>query len=242
MSMDSRPETSVPTATGTATGNGPGGAPLRPEVATILATEHWSLLGTRSMTWAEVMSRITIHLTVVSAFLVVLALVAQATGFGPAFKVLSIGFAATALILGTLTSLRVNSATQEDVQLIRAMNRLRNAYVQLAPEIGPFLTTSTHDDDAGHLYTLALGRRRHLPTIIIGSTAFFVFVVNTLVAGTLGALIADAAGASTAWTVVFGVAAAIVHVGVVVGLTSRVYGGPLEDVRFPSPGSTTGPG
>jgi hypothetical protein len=26
--------------------------PLRPEVASILATEHWSLLGTRSMTWS----------------------------------------------------------------------------------------------------------------------------------------------------------------------------------------------
>ena len=41
--------------------------------AQILATEHWSLLGTRSTMWSEVMSRITIHLTVVSASLVVLA-------------------------------------------------------------------------------------------------------------------------------------------------------------------------
>ena len=67
---------------------------LRPEVATILATEHWSLLGTRSMTWGEVMSRITIYLTVVSAFLVVLALVVSAAGFGTPFQVMSIGFAA----------------------------------------------------------------------------------------------------------------------------------------------------
>lgn len=32
--------------------------------AQILATEHWSLLGTRGTTWTEVMSRISIHLTV----------------------------------------------------------------------------------------------------------------------------------------------------------------------------------
>jgi hypothetical protein len=38
--------------------------------AQILATEHWSLLATRSMTWSEVMSRIVIHLTVLSAALV----------------------------------------------------------------------------------------------------------------------------------------------------------------------------
>jgi hypothetical protein len=47
--------------------------------AQILATEHWSLLATRSQTWAEVMSRISIHLTVTSASLVVLALVTQAS-------------------------------------------------------------------------------------------------------------------------------------------------------------------
>ena len=43
--------------------------------AQLLATEHWSLLATRGTTWSEVMSRITIHLTVSSASLVVLALV-----------------------------------------------------------------------------------------------------------------------------------------------------------------------
>jgi hypothetical protein len=86
------------------------------------------------------MSRITIYLTVVSAFLVVLALTASATGFGTPFMVMSIGFAATALILGTLTGMRVAAASQEDAQLVRAMNRLRKAYIDLAPEVKPYLT------------------------------------------------------------------------------------------------------
>ena len=60
--------------------------------AQILATEHWSLLGTRGTTWSEVMSRISIHLTVASASLVVLALVVQASGYGTAFRVLSSGW------------------------------------------------------------------------------------------------------------------------------------------------------
>jgi len=51
------------------------------------------------MTWSEVMSRIVIHLTVLSAGLVVLALLAQAHGFGRTFQVLSIGLAAAALVL-----------------------------------------------------------------------------------------------------------------------------------------------
>jgi hypothetical protein len=57
--------------------------PPQPSVALraqILATEHWSLLATRGMTWSEVMSRIVIHLTLLSASLVVFALVAQIEG------------------------------------------------------------------------------------------------------------------------------------------------------------------
>src|SRR5204863_5234867 len=60
----------------------------------ILAREHWSLLATRSMTWSEIMSRITIQLTVLTASLVVLALAAQSSGFDTPIKVLSIGLAA----------------------------------------------------------------------------------------------------------------------------------------------------
>ena len=86
--------------------------------AQILATEHWSLLATRGMTWSEVMSRITIHLTVTSASLVVLALMAQATGFGTGFQVMAIGLATAALILGTLTSMRVMNASNDDAALV----------------------------------------------------------------------------------------------------------------------------
>src|SRR5262245_24437288 len=50
--------------------------------AQILATEHWSLLATRSMTWNEIFSRTGTFLTVLSASVVALSLVAQATDFG----------------------------------------------------------------------------------------------------------------------------------------------------------------
>jgi hypothetical protein len=95
--------------------------------AQLLATEHWSLLAARGLTWSEVMGRITVHLTVSSASLVVLALVTQASGFGSAFHVLSIGLTSAILVLGTLTGLRVHSASREDAALIVGMNRLRAA-------------------------------------------------------------------------------------------------------------------
>src|SRR5262245_863145 len=44
--------------------------------AQILATEHWSLLATRSMTWNEIFSRASMFMTVLSAAVVALAVVA----------------------------------------------------------------------------------------------------------------------------------------------------------------------
>lgn len=70
----------------------------RPELARMLATEHWGLLGTRSMTWSEIMSRISILLTVMSALLVVLALFAQGEGFDRSLLPLAVGFAAASLV------------------------------------------------------------------------------------------------------------------------------------------------
>lgn len=209
--------------------------PLRPEVASILATEHWSLLGTRSMTWGEVMSRITIYLTVVSAFLVVLALTASATGFGMPFMVMAIGFAATALVLGTLTGLRVAAASQEDAQLVRAMNRLRRAYVDLAPEVVPYLTASAHDDDEGLMVTYSLGRQRRTVLQIVASTLVFVSVVNTIVAGTLTALVASVVGTSTPVTVVISMVAGVGYLAVQLEVSRRLYAVHRDpDVRFPT--------
>lgn len=206
----------------------------RPELATMLATEHWSLLGTRSMTWTEIMSRISILLTVMSAFLVVLALAARGAGFDRSLLGLAIAFAAASLVAGSLTALRVALASQEDAQLVRGMNRLRAAYVELAPEIAPYLTASTKDDRAGLMATYTLGSRRHMLVHIIGSTTFFVIVINTLVAGTLGALV-GAWARGTGWvTVLSGTFGGLVWFGLQLEVARRLFGAPVEDVRVPT--------
>ena len=227
--MSSDPEPTETAATPTAVG-GSSALPV------FLSTEHWSLLGTRSMTWSEVMNRITIHLTVVSALLVVLVLTVQKTGFGTPFRVMAIGFAAVALVMGTLTAIRVNMASQEDACLVAAMNRLRHAYVDLAPEMEPYLTVSTHDDDRGVLMTYAVGQSRSLPLHVMGSTSFFLMTVNAIVAGTLGALVASAVEASTTVVSVVGVAAALVYIAGHLAVGRHVFKGKPLNPRFPSPG------
>lgn len=208
----------------------------RPELATMLATEHWSLLGTRSMTWSEIMSRISILLTVMSALLVVLALFAQGGGFDRSLLPLAVGFAAASLVLGSLTALRVGLASQEDAQLIRGMNRLRAAYVELAPEMAPYLTASTRDDQTGLMATYTLGSRRPMLVHIVGSTTFFVIVVNTLMAGALGALV-GALVSTVGWVAAgSGVAAGLLWFGIQLAIARRLFGLPMRDVRFPTEG------
>jgi hypothetical protein len=206
-----------------------------PALPVFLSTEHWSLLGTRSLTWAEVMSRITIHLTVVSAFLVVLVLTAQRTGFGTPFRVMAIGFASAALVMGTLTAIRVNMASQEDAGLVTAMNRLRHAYVDLAPEIEPYLTASIHDDTRGLMHSYSVGQRRNPVLHVMGSTSFFLMTVNAIVAGALGALVASAVDASTGTVAVVGVLAGLAYVLAHLEIARRVFRDKPFDVRFPTP-------
>ena len=192
--------------------------------AQLLATEHWSLLATRGTMWSEVMSRITILLTVITGSLVILGLVAQAGGFGATFQVLAIGLAVVGLILGTLTSVRVFLASDEDAGLILAMNRLRAAYAELAPGIDEHFLTSTRLDEEGLMQTYSLGVRRHPMVHVVGSTNFFVGTVNTLVAGALAALVAGTLGAPIAVLVLAGLVVAALYFVVFLWAGYRTFG------------------
>ena len=102
--------------------------------AQLLATEHWSLLASRSTTQNELLVRIAIFLTLVSASVVSLALVGQATDFDGRFDVFTLLFSIL-LLVGTLTLLRVFNGGEEDLAYVIGMNRLRAAYTEIDPGI-----------------------------------------------------------------------------------------------------------
>jgi hypothetical protein len=148
--------------------------------AQLLATEHWSLLATRSMTWSEIFSRTGTFLTVLSAVAVALSLTAQATGF--ALVVLPI-----ALLVGLGTYVRLVEADIEDGWLIVGMNRLRHGYLELAPDLEPYFVTSPHDDFPGVMQTYSFRRELGIVHLLSGSP-FIVGVIDAVVAGLLGSL------------------------------------------------------
>ena len=81
--------------------------------AQILATEHWSLLAARDVTYRAVFSRAAIFLTVVSATVVALALVARATEFGDGFTAFALLVLPVALFVGVATYIRLIEARIE---------------------------------------------------------------------------------------------------------------------------------
>jgi hypothetical protein len=176
--------------------------------AQFLATEHWSLLATRSMTWQEIFSRTGTYLTVLSASVVALSLVANATGFGPGFNTFALLVLPVALLLGVGTFFRLVEADIEDTWLIIGMNRLRHAYVELAPEIEPYLVASHHDDVPGVLETYSFRSRVGITHWLSGSPVI-VGVINAVVTGVLAAVICQAAGAGDLLRTIVAVVAAV---------------------------------
>jgi hypothetical protein len=179
--------------------------------AQLLATEHWSLLATRSMTWNEVFSRAAMFVTVLSASVVALALVAQATAFGPSFRLFALLVLPVVLLVGLATVLRLSDANAEDFGLVVGMNRLRHAYLELAPELEPYLVTGHTDDEAGIRRSYGPSFHLNLSRILSG-TPNIVAALNVVVIGVFAALVAVSLGASETVTVAAGVIAALAAV------------------------------
>jgi hypothetical protein len=193
-------------------------SPVPPAVrAQLLATEHWSLLATRSQTWSEVMSRIMAQFTFTSAVLVVLALVVQNDG---PFRRLALGIGAAVLLTGTLTSMRVHYASHEDAQLVRGMNRLRRAYVDIDPGIAPYLVTGHSDDAAGITRTYTMGPQRDV-TQLLASASLFITSVTALVAGGWVGILLEPAGRGVATVV--GVLAGLAYIAAFLYAGYRLY-------------------
>ncbi len=179
--------------------------------AQLLATEHWSLLASRSTTQNELLVRIAIFLTLVSASVVSLALVGQATDFDGRFDVFTLLLFSILLLVGTLTLLRVSNGSEEDLAYVIGMNRLRAGYTELDPGIDRYFVASRHDDERGIGQTYAYFPQGSEVLQPLASSMMFILVVDAVVAGTLAGLATNAADAPGAVVAVAAAAASIAY-------------------------------
>jgi hypothetical protein len=218
--------------------------PPRPrdsEALQILATEHWSLLATRALTYQESLGRVSMFLTILSGAVIALALVAQADRFGTAFIAIAIFMLTVVCLTGVFTVARLQALNRDDFRWVLAMNRIRNAYLGLHPELASHFTTSPNDDMLGALQTLGidpagadrLGSMFHGLQTLPGMLSMIV----ASVAGAVGGLVAVGFGAEPAVVLLSGIAtfvfAALVMVVWLGGSVRRLS--PGLEARFPTP-------
>jgi len=167
----------VPTHAGMPSGD------LGPHALQILTTEHWSLLAARNLVYTEALSRTSIYVAALTGAVVALALVAQATDTGSAFVAFALVLLPVVYFLGVVTIVRLSQVNAEDARWVQGMNRIRNAYLQLAPELEPYFVTSRYDDRAGILQSAMAMRRVPPRWQAFVAVPGVVSVVNSVVAG-----------------------------------------------------------
>ena len=218
---------------------------LGPNAAAILATEHWSLIAARSLIWNEAMSRATVFLTVLSATIIALALLADATGFGSQTTTLALVLLPIVFLLGIATYARLVQINTEEFQIVLAMNRLRHAYLQLEPGLERYFTTGHHDDERGVIATYMLegpsregtwGRHGWMTVHFLVNTPTIVATVDAALAAAIAVLLLRVSDAPQALEIAGGIVACVV---VWVALASFQLQAlrPLRDStpRFPTP-------
>ena len=145
-----------------------------------LTTEHFTLQSARSQTVGESGARSSLYLGSVSSGLIGLGFVTQAAGPGSeVFQLFALTVLPTLFVLGLFTYVRLVESSIEDILYGRAINRIRNYYLELAGEDARYFMMSGHDDPVGVIRNMGIdpGGRWQLAL----TTASAVGVVNGVV-------------------------------------------------------------
>ena len=160
----------------------------------ILATEHWSLLATRSLAWNEAFTRAGMLLSALAGSIVALALVGQGTGFGTTFLAFAIVILPVVLFLGETTYLRLGESNELEVMSVIGMNRIRHAYLEMAPDLQPYFVAGWHDDVRGIGVTMGVRADYSAIGHLLSAAPVVVIVINSVIAGAIAGLLVGLAG------------------------------------------------
>ena len=164
----------------------------------ILSTEHWSLLASRSLAWNESFSRAGMFLSTLSGAIVALGLVGGASGFGEAFTLFALVILPVVLFIGVATVMRLGVANYHEAMCVIGMNRIRAAYLELAPDLERYFVMSANDDPRGIGITMGVQPGGAISWIgqIIAGTPTVVMIINSALAGAIAAISALRVGAT----------------------------------------------
>src|SRR5262249_11657286 len=200
-------------------------------------TEPWSLLAARSLVYTEAMSRTSIFVAALSGSVVALALVAQATDFETGFVAFALVLLPVVYFLGIVTMVRLAQVAWEDARWVQGMNRIRNAYLDLAPELEPYFVTSRYDDDVGILQSSVAMRVQPRPTQAFVAVPGVVAVIDSVVAGAIAGIAGIGLDLGTAAALLLGILFFLVSLAGFVMWAIRILARYRTEIDslFPSP-------
>lgn len=200
-----------------------------------LTTEHFTLQGARSVVISEVNSRATIYLSAVSSTVVALAFVTTLSQSQELVRAFALVLLPILCFMGIVTKARLEQLSLADFQYQRAINRIRHAYVDVAPDAARYLMLSIHDDVRGVAHTAVYqeGRRMGLLT-----AAQMIAVINSVIIGLIVAIAFRwATGSSGITAILAGIVAGVVVAVIDFKMGEARWKQYVEnfDIRFPSP-------
>jgi hypothetical protein len=157
--------------------------------ATFATTEHFNLQTARSITVAESNGRATAYLAALSSNLIALAFIGQTSRLGAAFHAFALILLPVLSFIGITTFERLVQSSIEDIAYARRIGRLRGFYLELAPELQPYLAV-VRPTSKGPCTALARPGRWQLTL----TTAGMVAVVNSAVIGSFAGLLLQTLG------------------------------------------------
>ncbi len=150
-----------------------------------LTTEHFTLQGARSVIISEVNSRATIYLSAVSSTVVALAFVTTLSQSQELVRAFALVLLPVLCFMGIVTKSRLEQLSFADFQYQRAINRIRHAYVDVAPEAARYLMLSIHDDVRGVAQTAMYQEGRRMGVL---TAAQMISVINSVIIGLIIAI------------------------------------------------------
>ena len=152
---------------------------------TALTTEHFGLQGARASTISEAGTRSALFLGSVSSTLVAIGFIASVAGDSEIFHAFALVVLPTLYFLGVFTWVRLVEGSVEDIFYGRAINRIRNHYLEIAGDKASLFLLGAHDDPPGVIANMAIRPSRWQ---LFFTTAAAVAVVTSVVGGSALAL------------------------------------------------------
>jgi hypothetical protein len=122
---------------------------LSSQLVSIITTEHYNLQTGRSISTSETNGRSSLFVGAVSSALIALTFVGQISHLGTAFFVFSLVITPTLVFMGLITFERLLQSGSTDIIYARGVNRIRQLYLEYAPQLQPYFMYPTDDDRGG---------------------------------------------------------------------------------------------